>query len=428
MRRFVGLLFVLAGALNAQQAPPPAAPTANGTVTGRVFCEDTGQPGRFATVQLVSDHPTANPIFDPATLGKNPDFEKTLAKALTSVMKGNNLSTVTGIDGSFSLEKVPPGTYYVLAQLAGYQSPLRQFSQMELVKADGAALEAVESASPKIVVQPGQPAHADVQLERGASISGTIHYDDGSPAPAVTPVLMVQGKDGKWKELSGSNGVLPVSTDDRGHYRIYGIAAGKYAVKAALPTMQAMTGLGASVSMHMNMGDALIVYSGGAMREKDLKPIEVGAGAEVDGVDVIFPLDNLHTVAGTVVAKFDGHAVDTGTVLLQDPDTKAMLRTMTINSDGTFRFNYVPEGQYLLKITGASDTDSAGNSDSGNDLLRMMHSKVLKSYGDAEQPVTVKNDAAGLVLQVPDQAATPTTVPKPPAPPAAPAAAATGTP
>ena len=58
----------------------------------------------------------------------------------------------------------------------------------------------------------------------------------------------------------------------------------------------------------------------------------------------------------------------------------------------------------------------------------MMHSKVLKSYGDAEQPVTVKNDAAGLVLQVPDQAATPTTVPKPPAPPAAPAAAATGTP
>ena len=419
---FIGLPCVLAGTLNAQQAQPAAAPIAPGQVTGRVFCEDTGQPGRFATVQLVSDHPAANPLLelDGTTLGKNPDFEKTLAKALASVMKGNNLSTVTGIDGSFSLDKVPPGTYYVLAQLAGYQSPLRQFSQVELVKSDSAALAAVESSSPKIVVQSGQPAHADIQLERGASISGTIHYDDGSPAPAVTPILMVQGKDGKWKELSGANGMLPVSTDDRGHYRIYGIAAGKYGVKAALPTMQAMTGLGASVSMHMSMGDALVVYSGGAMREKDLKPVEVTPGAEVDGVDVIFPLDNLHVVAGAVVAKSDGHAVDTGTILLEDPETKATLRTMTINQDGTFRINYVPEGQYLLKVAGAADTDSAGNADNTSDLLRMMHSKVLKSYGEAEQPVTVKNDAAALVLQVPDQAATPAPLPKLPAPSATP--------
>jgi hypothetical protein len=45
---------------------------------------------------------------------------------------------------------------------------------------------------------------------------------------------------------------------------------------------------------------------------------------------------------------------------------------------------------------------------------------VLKSYGEAELPVTVKNDAAGLVLQVPDQAAAPVVVPKPPAPPSSP--------
>ena len=433
MRRFVGLLFVFAGALNGQQATLSAgqaatAQTAPGTVTGRVFCEDTGQPARFASVQLVSDHPAPNPMFDSSTPGKNPDFEKTMLKAMASIMKGNNLTTLTGLDGTFSLDKVPPGTYWVLAQLAGYQSPLRQFSALEMFKADGAALEAIESFSPKVVVQSGQSVHADVELERGSAISGTIHYDDGSPAPGVTPVLMAQGKDGKWKELSGTGGMLPVSTDDRGHYRICGMGAGKYAVKATLPTMQAMTGLGATGSMHMSLADALIVYSGGAMREKDLKPVEVGPGADVDGVDVIFPIDDLHVIAGTVVAKSDGHAVDSGTVLLEDPDTKAMLRTMSINPDGSFRLNYVPEGQYLLKITGASDTDSAGNSDSGNDLLRMMHSKVLKSYGDAEQPVTVKNDAAGLVLQVPEQAATPTTVPKPPAPPAAPAAAATGTP
>ena len=422
MRKLACVLFVFACTLSAQQPTPATPALAAGQVTGRVSCGDTGQPARFATVQLVAEHPEASPVFDPATLGKNPDFEKTFAKAMTAAMKGNNLSTVTGLDGSFSLDKVPPGTYYVLAQLAGYQSPLSQFSVMERVKADDATLKAVQGATEKIILQPNQAAYVEIRLERGASISGIVHYDDGSPAPAVVPALIVQGKDGKWKELSAS-GMLPATTDDRGHYRIYGIAAGKYAVKAALPTMQAMTGLGANVSLHMNLGDALIVYSGGALREKDIKPIEVGAGEDVEGIDVIFPLDNLHAVSGSVVAKADNHAVDSGTILLQDSDTKATLRTAMLESDGTFHFNYIPEGQYLLKASGASDTDKAGGADGGNDLLRMMRTIVLKSYGDAEMPLTVKSDTPGLVLQVPDQAASPTVVPNPPSRLPAPASA-----
>jgi len=419
MRILASALIAFAGALSAQQ-PSPAAPAVGvGQVTGRVSCADIGQPARFATVQLIGEHPDSNPVFDPATMGKNPDFEKTFAKALTAVMKGNNLSAVTGIDGSFSLDKVPPGTYYAVAQLAGYQSPFSQFSAIERMKADEATIKAVEALAEKIVVQPGQSAHVEIRLERGSSISGTVRYDDGSPAPAVNPVLMTQGKDGKWKDLS-STGMLPVMTDDRGRYRIFGLAAGKYAIKAALPTMQTTTGLGASVSMHMSMGDALIVYSGGALHEKDVKPIEVGAGDDVDGIDVIFPLDNLHAVVGSVVAKADNHPVDAGTVVLEDADTKNTVRTAMVEQDGSFHLNYVPEGQYVLHVSGAGDTDSAGTTDSGSDLARMMHTKILKSYGDAELPVTVKNDAVGLVLQVPDQGAAPVIVPKPPGPPPAP--------
>jgi len=335
-----------------------------------------------------------------------------LAKAMTAMMKGNNVSTVSGLDGSFTLDKVPPGTYYVLAQLAGYQSPLSQFSVMERMKADAATMKAVESSAEKIVVQPGQSAHVEVRLERGASISGVVRYDDGSPAPGVTAVLMVEDKDGKWKEL-GAVGTLPSMTDDRGRYRIFGMNAGKYAVKAALPTTQATTGLGANVSLHMNMGDALVVYSGGAMREKDIKPIEVGTGDDVDGVDVIFPLDNLHAVSGSVVAKSDNHAVDAGSIVLEDADGKTALRTASIEADGTFHLNYVPEGQYVVKAEGASDTDSAGSSDGGNDLMRLMRTKVLKSYGEADLPVTVKADVTGLSLQVPEQSSAPKASPFP---------------
>jgi hypothetical protein len=35
---------------------------------------------------------------------------------------------------------------------------------------------------PTVYVEPGKTSHADVTLERAASISGTVTYDDRSPA------------------------------------------------------------------------------------------------------------------------------------------------------------------------------------------------------------------------------------------------------
>jgi hypothetical protein len=219
--------------------------------------------------------------------------------------------------------------------------------------------------------------------------------------------------DGKWKPM-GPSGVMPAVSDDRGRYRIYGMVAGKYAVKAALPTTQATIGMGGgagSVSLHMNMGDALEVYSGGAMREKDVKPVEVGPGADVDGVDIVFPLDNLHTVSGSVVAKADGHPVNAGVITMKDPDGKTTVRTTMVEQDGTFRLNYIPEGQYVLHVTGASDMDQ-GSMPSGpanplSSLNMLSQSKPLKSYGDADLPIAVKGDSTGLSIQVPDVGSAP---------------------
>jgi len=394
--------------------PATTASTASpAQVSGRVTCGDTGQPARFATVQLIAENPNKDPIVDPASMGKNPDFQKAMAQAMTAMMKGSNLSAITGLDGSFSLDKVPPGTYYVVAQFPGYVSPLTQFSMMERMKADDATLKAVKESAEKIVLAPNQPAHVDLRIERGASLSGVIRYDDGSPAPGVNPVLLKLQDDGKWKQI-GTGAIMPSTSDDRGRYRIFGIAAGKYAVKAALPTTQASIGLGGgagSVSLHMNTGDALEVYSGGVLREKDLKPVEVGPGADVDGVDIIFPLDNLHTVSGSVVAKVDGHPVNTGMITLMDPDGKTTVRTAMVEQDGTFKLNYIPEGQYVLHAAGAADMEpgSAPSSPANplSALGMLWRFKPLKSYGDAELPITVKGDSAGLSLQVPDAGSAP---------------------
>jgi hypothetical protein len=201
---------------------------------------------------------------------------------------------------------------------------------------------------------------------------------------------------------------LPASTDDRGHYRLYGIPAGSYAVQAALPTSQALVGLGGgSVSMHMNLGDALTIYSGGAFREKDLKPIELGTGQDLDGIDIVFPISGLHAISGTVVAKSDNHPVDAGSVELKDPETKAMVRMTMIEQDGSFHLNYVPDGQYVLQVSSAADTEQKPGDDSSGQFARLLHAKTIKSYGTADLPINLKSDSTSLVLQVPDLPAKP---------------------
>jgi len=241
-----------------------------------------------------------------------------------------------------------------------------------------------------------------VRLERGGSISGMIRYDDGSPAAGVTPVRMVLQEDGKWKADSYNPGAQQANaTDDRGHYRIGGLAKGKYAIKASLPTRQSIQGLGGAMNMHFVTGDALDVYSGGVFRDKDIKPIEVGLGDEIDGIDIVFPIDNLHTVSGTVVAKADNHSLNNGMVHLDDPETKAWVRMTKIEDDGSFKFNYVPEGQYVLNASG-SDVDKSAP---GGVFVQMMHPTFLKQYQDATLSLEVKSDQTGLVVLMADQPA-----------------------
>ena len=383
-----------------EQAALQAAPPAYTTVSGHVTCGDTGKPARFAAVLLIPEKPQQTETSDYANVKTDADLAKIQAKSMAQMKKGTGLTAVSAIDGSFEMPKVPAGTYYVVAQLKGYISP---FSHEDSFTDREGAISRVHAQAEKIVVQDA-PVRVDVRLERGGSISGVIRYDDGSPAAGVTPVRMVLQDDGKWRNSFSYAGMTgAILSDDRGHYRIGGLPKGKYAVKAELPAVQSISGLGSgSFDSHHNYGDALVVYSGGVFREKDIKPIEIGLGDEVDGIDIVFPIDNLHVVSGTVTAKTDNHPVNFGSVSLSDSETKASLRHAEIEEDGSFKFNYVPEGQYQLVTAGAGDTDKSAP---GGAYAQMLNPTLLKKYQDANIPIEVKGDQTGLVLQVADQPA-----------------------
>ncbi|MGO9775558.1 MAG: carboxypeptidase regulatory-like domain-containing protein [Terracidiphilus sp.] len=407
MRR---LVFILSGtalffpclpATAQEQVAPQTVPSLTSTVSGRVICGDTGHPARFAAVQLIPEKQQPTQTSDWANVKDAKDLAKLMEKGMAQAQKGTGLSAVSAIDGSFEMPKVPAGTYFVVAQLKGYLSPLDALTEEDRYKGGADAIKRIQAQSEKIVVQDA-PVRVDVRLERGGSINGVIRYDDGSPAVGVTPVRMVMQEDGKWKVDSFNPGAQQTNTtDDCGHYRISGLAKGKYAVKAELPTMQSIRGLAGAFNSQYNVGDALVVYSGGAFREKDIKPIEIGAGEDVDGIDIAFPIDDLHVVSGTVTAKTDNHPVNAGWVSLNDPETKAMLRHTKIEEDGSFKFSYVPEGQYELKI-GAADTDKSAPEGA---YAQIFNPTILRKYQDANLPIEVKGDQTGLVVQVADKPA-----------------------
>ena len=108
---------------------PEAAPSPTSAVSGHVICGDTGLPARFAAVQLIPEKPKrAAPVIDMANVKDVNDMAKALAKNMAQAQKGTGLTAVSAIDGSFEMPKVPAGTYYVVAQLNGYLSPLSSLS------------------------------------------------------------------------------------------------------------------------------------------------------------------------------------------------------------------------------------------------------------------------------------------------------------
>ena len=83
-----------------------------------------------------------------------------------------------------------------------------------------------------------QTANVQVMIYRGATISGTVSFDDGTPAAGVSDA----GLDPAAKLRRGADdgqhaaaAALPdfAQTDDRGQFRLTGLADGTYIVFAA---------------------------------------------------------------------------------------------------------------------------------------------------------------------------------------------------
>lgn len=348
-----------------------------GVVTGVVMCTDTGKQARFATVTL-----TAAP-----KAGEKDDSGDPLPAAET---------TITDLEGRFRLEAVPPGHYYAFATLEGYLDPTLALDPDKLraasvgVEQRRYSIEQWKDHLTEVTVAVRRVSDISIQIERGAEIAGTVTFDDGSPAIGMHFQVFRKTEKGEWTDVGLSlmdSWTMHALSDGHGRFSITNLQAGEYTVCTLMPAD--------------NEPSAPRVCLGNVFRRKNAKTVKLQAGEMAGGTDIEIPLTGLHMVSGTVTAFVDGHALGKGTLRLLYADDREKAREVPLEEDGSFSFEYVPEGKYILRVEGAQDADVKGadGAQGDSDAAAQKAAPVVR-YMDKEMPLTVQEDVVDVAMAV----------------------------
>jgi protocatechuate 3,4-dioxygenase beta subunit len=358
------------------QPTAPAPPPATGSITGHVYLGDSRLPARMAYVILL-----------PTGAAEADDKKPAVSSATVQ----------TGLDGSFLMHNVLPGSYYVNAVKLGYASPLpvRYIDPDSYDKAPKELKEALAAVLTPVAVAANRTTTTDIILNRGAAIAGSVHFEDGEPYSQATVSLMRKDKDGKWAEFATQEGLFTLSrvsgspTDDQGNFRVTGLPAGEYLLRTTL----ALSGADVNspgVDSPNEPDYRWDIYLGNGIRPSDAKIIKLKEGEQSNGNTIEIRLSRLHSISGTVLSQETGRPINHANVELHNADDDSTCTVTRIDRDtGQFRFPYVAEGEYTLKVQGASDTVPTKDGE-----------KPIRTYADSSQPLIVKAEISGVTIQL----------------------------
>ena len=130
------------------------------------------------------------------------------------------LTAKTNAEGEYELKEVKPGRYHLRANRNGYVG--QAYGQKDVGLAH-VSRNLARGARGETLSQ------VDFKLIRGGIIEGRVLDSDGEPMASVGVMLE------RFMTQEGKRNLRPMgggSTDDRGQFRIFGIAPGKYYVSA----------------------------------------------------------------------------------------------------------------------------------------------------------------------------------------------------
>ena len=277
---------------------------ATGSISGRVITED-GQPIPHAKVNI-------------AGVG---GVKKILA---------GRMEVVTDASGGFQADKLDPAAYSITASAPGYVAVQN---------------EQTGAASTRYV-HVGET--VTIRMQRGGIITGRVLNSSGEPVIGITvETTRVRDDAGRTVTipLNSADLILGRQTDDRGIYRIYGLAPGTYVVSAGSGV------LGFSLKPTPFAGRAKIYYP--SVTRDTAVEVSVRSGDETGGIDIRYRAETGSAITGKVLgAPVGGEglaAMTASYVALTKAGTDNLIGTSIVSPMGNntgYSFYGLPNGDY----------------------------------------------------------------------------------
>jgi hypothetical protein len=298
------------------------------TVSGRVVTAADGTPLKSSRVALMLEHQ-----------GREP----------------HAYAAISGTDGRFTIKDVPAGRYRFIASHTGYVEQEYQSKAGDV----GAVL----------ALQAGQEVGDIVfRMTLASVITGRVNDEDGDPMSLIQVVALRKPSSEELDDEKGgfhsqhaelvSAGVA--QTDDRGQYRVFGIKAGEYYIKAA-DEYQPMGGQVNEIdwTLRQALGSQFApVYYPGVTQLGQAQVVAVSPGEETQ-VDLIMRHIKTAQISGHLIGP-DGKPATDAYLYLQEVPAADFGGVIAVGTDakGEFKLNGVAPGSYVLHAVQNSSLDN----------------------------------------------------------------------
>ena len=320
---------------------------------------------------------------DPSTLGRiegraiNAVTGESLRKTTVGIHGGTSDYTATSDGaGHFVIERIAPGSYTLTAEhqnfaMLNYGSNRPEHAGTLLTLSAGQSMTGIE-----------------LKLVPFGVISGKVTDQDGDPVTGVPITVM------HWVFMRGSRQLQAAgggaSTNDRGEFRIYNLAAGHYYL-VARPVRSEMMMTDANTMRRMpartEAPEAYIsTYYPSAPDVAAATQVTLTAGLEIPGLDIQLRRSRVHSIQGKISGLHTGHRYSIS-LMQQDSSSSAnfgMGRAAAVRpDDGSFVFRGVTAGRYVLYVM-------ADNRMMGRQEIAMADSDVEGMVIPAMEPGGIK--------------------------------------
>lgn len=332
---FAALALCLAASLAPAQVNPQTEKKVGGsTVRGTVVYADTGRPLRYARISLVANTGEAS-------------FAEASDKR-----------------GEFVVGNVPAGRYVLMLDAPGVLKP-EGFNSRTGPVIPQLKLSDRSDLYTEISVNGTDSVEVKVQAVRGGVITGRVLAEDDEPL-ANAEIKLLRRENDKWVPVkstwsdSGEDAGLR-RADASGVYRLAGLRAGDYLVRAAEPSIGDERIAGADEAY--GDGSFMVAYHPSATRFKDAQAVTVIEGSEATSVDIRLPERAPHTLTGTVTFGPKNAPAGWVEIAIERKDEVGFPRTgvngtTRADAQGKWRVPGLPPGDYQVRIGGSVRTEA----------------------------------------------------------------------